>query len=194
MPVTEIRIAGFGGQGVIMAASVIGKAACLFENGYAAMVQNFGPEARGGACSAGLIVSDEPILYPYVQQPRIFIAFSQEAFAKFRGDISPDGIALVEEDLVDPTGLPPGVQVYTIPATRIAEELGKRMMLNIVMVGFVAAITRVATVDALKKAIHASVPPKSRELNLQAFEAGYAAGASAQSRGAVEKPALLNTP
>ncbi|HUK42817.1 MAG TPA: 2-oxoacid:acceptor oxidoreductase family protein, partial [Candidatus Bathyarchaeia archaeon] len=71
MPVTEIRIAGFGGQGVILSAIVIGKAGCIFQNGYSTMTQNFGPEARGGACSAQVILSDSPVLYPYVTRPDI---------------------------------------------------------------------------------------------------------------------------
>ena len=73
MPVTEIRIAGFGGQGVIMSAIVIGKAGCIYQNGYSTMTQNFGPEARGGACSAQVILSDSPVLYPYVTQPDILV-------------------------------------------------------------------------------------------------------------------------
>ena len=85
MPVTEIRIAGFGGQGVILSAIVIGKAGCIYQNGYATMTQNFGPEARGGACSAQVILSDEPMLYPYVTQPDILVVMSQEAYKVFAG-------------------------------------------------------------------------------------------------------------
>jgi len=73
MRLTEIRVAGFGGQGVILAAIVIGKAASIQENGFATMTQNFGPEARGGACSAQVILSSEPILYPYVTNPDILV-------------------------------------------------------------------------------------------------------------------------
>src|SRR5579863_3038001 len=136
MPVTEIRIAGFGGQGVILSAIVIGKAGCIYQAGYSTMTQNFGPEARGGACSAQVILSDDPILYPYVTRPDILVVMSQEAYTLFSPQISPHGILVIEEDLVRIGDLPPGVRVYSIPATRIAEELGKKMVLNIVMVGF----------------------------------------------------------
>ena len=142
MPVTEIRIAGFGGQGVILSAIVIGKAGCIYHNGYSTMTQNFGPEARGGACSAQVILSDEPVLYPYVTQPDILVVMSQEAYTLFSPQINPNGILVIEEDLVRIGELPAGVRVYSIPATRIAEELGKKMVLNIVMVGFFAAIAR----------------------------------------------------
>ncbi len=186
MPVTEVRIAGFGGQGVIMAASVIGKANCLYQEGFSTMVQNFGPEARGGACSAGLILSDQPILYPYLTGPEIMVIMSQEAFTKFAPEISPKGIMLVEQDLVRVSNLKTGVRVYAVPATRIAEQIGKRMMQNIVMVGFFAAVTGLIAVEALKKAVGSSVPAHTRELNLQAFDAGYEYGKKACATGPVE--------
>jgi 2-oxoglutarate ferredoxin oxidoreductase subunit gamma len=186
MPVREIRIAGFGGQGVIMAASVIGKANCIYQEGYSTMVQNFGPEARGGACSAGLMLSNEPILHPYLTEPEVMVIMSQEAFSKFSGEISPRGIMLIEQDLVRVSNVKTGVRVYAVPATRIAEQLGKRMMQNIVMVGFFAAVTGLVSVEALKKAVASSVPGHTRELNLQAFDAGFEYGKSVHDAAPVE--------
>ncbi len=179
MSVKEIRIAGFGGQGVIMAAIVIGKAKCIYQEGYSTMVQNFGPEARGGSCSAGLILSDEPILYPYLTSPEVMVIMSQEAFAKFSPEINSKGILLIEQDLVRVSNLKTGVRVYACPATRIAEALGKRMMQNIVMVGFFAAITGLITTEALKKSVASSVPAHTKELNMQAFDAGVEYGVKA---------------
>ena len=176
MSVTEIRIAGFGGQGVILAATVIGKAACIFQQGYSTMTQAFGPEARGGACSAQLIMSDQPVLYPYVTAPDILVVMSQEAFAKFGPEIKPGGIMLVEEELVRVTNMKPGVRVYGVPATRLAEELGKKMIMNIVMTGFFGAITGIVSNEALRKAVGASVPPSFRELNLKAYDSGFEFG------------------
>ena len=100
MPVTEIRIAGFGGQGVILSAVVIGKAGCIFQDGYSTMTQSFGPEARGGACSAQVILSDQPVLYPYVSRPDILVVMSQEAYTLFSPQLKDDGILIIEEDLV----------------------------------------------------------------------------------------------
>ncbi len=100
MPVSEIRIAGFGGQGVILSAIIIGKAGCIYQPGYATMTQNFGPEARGGACSAQLILSDTPVLYPYVPRPDILVVMSQEAYALFAPQLKDEGILIIEEDLV----------------------------------------------------------------------------------------------
>ncbi|MGA7460471.1 MAG: 2-oxoacid:acceptor oxidoreductase family protein [Candidatus Korobacteraceae bacterium] len=173
MPVTEIRIAGFGGQGVILSAIVIGKAGCIYQSGYSTMTQSFGPEARGGACSAQVILSDNPILYPYVTRPDILVVMSQEAYTLFSPQIKDDGILIIEEDLVRIDHLPAGVRVYSIPATRIAEEIGKKMVLNIVMVGFFGAVTGVLDPDALRKAVAASVPEAYRDLNLKAFNRGF---------------------
>src|SRR5664279_5393250 len=100
MSITEIRIAGFGGQGVILSAIVIGKAGCIFQKGYSTMTQNFGPEARGGACSAQLILSDSPVLYPYVARPDILVAMSQEAYTLFSPQLKDEGVLIIEEDMV----------------------------------------------------------------------------------------------
>ena len=179
LQLTEIRIAGFGGQGVILSAIVLGKAASIYQGAFATMTQNFGPEARGGACSAQLVLSDSPILYPYVTHPDIMVVMSQEAYVRFGSELKEGGIMIVEQDLVRVAGLKQGVKVYSIPATRIAEELGKRMVLNSVMVGFFTAITQLLEPDAVRKAVADSVPPSFRELNLKAFERGLEYGINA---------------
>jgi 2-oxoglutarate ferredoxin oxidoreductase subunit gamma len=176
MRLTEIRIAGFGGQGVILSAVVLGKAASICENGFATMTQNFGPEARGGACSAQLIVSDEPVLYPYVTQPDIMVILSQEAYNRFASELKPGGVLIIEEDLVRVSNLNRDKKVYSIPATRFAEELGKRMVLNSVMVGFFTAVTKLLGADSVRKAVSDSVPAAFRELNLRAYEKGFEYG------------------
>lgn len=179
MQLTEIRVAGFGGQGVILSAIVLGKAASIYQNAFATMTQNFGPEARGGACSAQLILSGSPVLYPYVTKPDILVVMSQEAYARFVPELKDGGTLIVEQDLVRVSDLKGGIKVYSIPATRIAEELGKRMVLNSVMVGFVTAVSQLLEADAVRKAIADSVPPSFRELNLKAFERGFEYGSNA---------------
>src|SRR5512142_993967 len=114
MPVTEIRIAGFGGQGVILSAIVIGKAGCIYQHGYSTMTQSFGPEARGGACSAQVILSDSPVLYPYVTHPDVLVVMSQEAYNKFAPELKPGGIMLIEQELVRVQGLAKYVKAYGI--------------------------------------------------------------------------------
>jgi 2-oxoglutarate ferredoxin oxidoreductase subunit gamma len=176
LQLTEIRIAGFGGQGVILSAIVLGKAASIYQGAYATMTQNFGPEARGGACSAQLIVSDTPVLYPYVARPDIMVVMSQEAYVRFAPELKEGGILIVEQDLVRVGDLNKDIQVYSIPATRIAEELGKRMVLNSVMVGFFTAVTKLLEADAVRKSVADSVPPSFVELNVKAFDRGLEYG------------------
>lgn len=176
MAKTEIKIGGFGGQGVILTGYIIGKAASIYDGKDATMTQAFGPEARGSACSAQVIVSDTAILFPYVKTPQIMVIMSQEAFTKFTPELDPGGMLLIEEELVDPCGLPTTVSVFGIPATRIAEELGRKVVLNMVMAGFFTAVTGLVSKDAMRKAIETSVPKGTEGLNLLAFEKGFEYG------------------
>lgn len=178
MQLTEIRIAGFGGQGVIVSSVVIGKAASIVEGNHATMTQNFGPEARGGSSSAAVVLSGEPIAYPYVTQPDVLVALSQEAYTRFVPELKPGGTLIVERDLVRVNGVPSGMRVYSVPATRLAEDLGRKMVLNIVVVGFFGAVTALLDPDALRQAVASSVPESFRDLNLRAFDKGYENGAT----------------
>lgn len=170
---TEIRIAGFGGQGVILAAAVIGKATAIFEGDHATMTQSFGPEARGGSSSAQVILSNEPILYPYITRPDILVVKSQEAYTRFAPELKPGGLLITEQDLVRVDQFPAGVRAYGVPATRLAEKLGRKVVLNIVMVGFYGAVPNLADPDFLRNAVADSVPPAMQRLNLQAFDKGF---------------------
>ncbi|HXY10077.1 MAG TPA: 2-oxoacid:acceptor oxidoreductase family protein [Terriglobales bacterium] len=183
MQLTEIRIAGFGGQGVILSASILGRAASIYQGMFATMTQSFGPEARGGASSAQLILSESPILYPYVTQPDILVVMSQEACNRFVPELKDGGILIVEQDLVRITALKPNTRVFSVPATRLAEELGKRVVLNSVMVGFFTAVTQLLDADAVARAVADSVPPSLRDLNLQAFRKGIDYGLSQPAAG-----------
>jgi 2-oxoglutarate ferredoxin oxidoreductase subunit gamma len=173
MAKTDIKIGGFGGQGIILTGYIIGKAASIFDGKNATMTQAFGPEARGSACSSQVIVSEEIIRYPYVKTPQVMVIMSQEAFTKFSPQIDSKGMMLIEEELVDPQGLPDSVRLFKIPATRIAEELGRKIVLNIVMVGFFTAVTGLISQKAARKAVETSVPKGTETLNLKAFDRGY---------------------
>ncbi|MBP1690835.1 MAG: pyruvate ferredoxin/flavodoxin oxidoreductase [Bacteroidetes bacterium] len=170
---TEIKIGGFGGQGVILSGYIIGRAASIYDSKFATMIQAFGPEARGSACSAQVIVDEDPIAYPYITNPTQMVLMSQEAYSRFSPELAAGGLLITEEDLVTVRNLRPGIRHLSIPATRIAEELGKRMVLNIVMMGFFGAVAGVTSKDALRKAIEVSVPRGTEALNLSAFEKGW---------------------
>jgi 2-oxoglutarate ferredoxin oxidoreductase subunit gamma len=173
---TEIKIGGFGGQGVILSGYIIGRAASIYDNKYATMIQAFGPEARGSSTSAQLIVSDEVVTYPYITAPNLMVLMSQEAYAKFSSELVSGGTLITEEELVTPTNLRKDVKHYSIPATRFAEELGKKMVLNIVMMGFTTAIAGVIHDEAMIEAVKVSVPKGTEALNLKAFMKGLEYG------------------
>ncbi len=173
---TEVKIGGFGGQGVILTGLVLGKAAALYGGLNATMIQSFGPEARGSACSSQLVVSDQEILYPYVRQPDILVTINQEAYMKFIPELAPDGLLIFEEDLVHVDERVGHRRARGIPATRIAEELGNRIVVNMVMLGFFSATTCLLSEQAVQEAVRVSVPRGTEELNLEAYGRGVEYG------------------
>lgn len=173
---TEIRISGFGGQGIIRCGYIIGKAASIYDGKSATLTQSFGPEARGSACSAQVVIEKNRVLYPYIIVPNILVAMSQEAYTKFESNLDKNGVLLIDQDLVKPEKRRDQIKFYAIPATRIAEEMGNKIIANIVMLGFFTAVTKVITKEAGRKAIFGSVPERYIELNLKAFDRGYEFG------------------
>lgn len=171
----ELRIAGFGGQGVILFGEIVGKGASIFDAGYATLTQSYGPEARGGSCTAEVVVSKEPIDYPRIINPEVIVVLAQEAYATY-GLNPPQGtLIIVDPDLVkaDPSVAPAPL---SIPATRMAREMNRPVVANIIMLGFFAAVTDLVSHDALRQAVRASVPEGTEDLNLAAFDQGYAFG------------------
>ena len=183
MSTQEVKFSGFGGQGIIRCALITGKALSLYDDKYATMTQAFGPEARGSACSAQLMVSDSRILYPYVTHPQTLMALSQEAYEKFSGDVVEGGILIVERDLVKPRAEHPGIHFYRVPATRIAEDLGNRLFTNLVALGFFAAVASVVSAEAMKKALPGLVPDRFLKINIKAFDQGYELGIQMKDQG-----------
>jgi 2-oxoglutarate ferredoxin oxidoreductase subunit gamma len=167
----EIRITGFGGQGVVLAGHIIGRACSIHADLNATMIQSFGPEARGSACSSTLVVSDDEVLYPYIQRPDIFVVMSAEGYEKFGEELKDDGVLIYEQDLVRPAAKA-GQKPFGSPPTRIAESLGRAIVQNIVMVGFFAGVANLVSAEAMRDAVKGSVPEGTEEINLQAFEKG----------------------
>jgi 2-oxoglutarate ferredoxin oxidoreductase subunit gamma len=170
---TEIRIAGFGGQGVVLCGMVLGRAACIYDGKCATVTQNYGPEARGGACAVQIVLRDKTVGYPYLTEPDILVVMSQEAAGKFVPTIRRGGLLICEQDLVKMDKGPDSVVVQRIPARRIAEELGQSLVQNIVMAGFITATSGVVSAEAVRKSVRDSVPKGTEEINLRALEAGY---------------------
>jgi 2-oxoglutarate ferredoxin oxidoreductase subunit gamma len=170
---TEIRIAGFGGQGVVLCGMVLGRAASIYDGKCATFTQNYGPEARGGACAVQIVLRDKTVGYPYVMEPDILAVMSQEAAGKFVPTIKRGGLLICEEDLVKMDREPESVVVRRIPARRIAEDLGQALVQNIVMAGFITATSGVVSAEAVRRSVRDSVPEGTEEINLRALEAGY---------------------
>lgn len=161
----------------MLSGNIIGKAASIFSKGYAVLTQNYGPESRGGSCATEIAISDEPIAYPYARDPKVQIILSQEAYTKYGNNAAPDTILIIDSGLVrineeeEPKPL-------SIPANRMAsEKLGKTVVANIIMLGFLASKIDIVPVEALKEAILDSIPAGTEEINLKAFELGYKYGA-----------------
>jgi 2-oxoglutarate ferredoxin oxidoreductase subunit gamma len=168
----EILITGFGGQGIILIGNILGKAATIYDLKHATMIQAYGPEARGGSCSSQVIISDEEILFPYVQRAQVLICMSQEGFDRNIASLLPGGLLIWDTDLVNTHNLNPAWTTYHIPATRFAQELGNKMMANIVMLGFLSTVSELVHVDSLRQSMLASVPGRTRESNGKAFDRG----------------------
>lgn len=167
----EVRLAGYGGQGIVLAGQLLGKAAAIYEGKEAVFTQSYGPEARGGASSADLVISDEAVDYPMVTRPNFLVAMFQEAYERYRPDMAGGGLLVIDSGLVKPW--PEEGEHRTVPATRLAEELGKKIVANVVMVGYFTAVSGLVQREAVEAAIRSSLAPRLIELNLRAFDLGY---------------------
>lgn len=177
---TELRIAGFGGQGVVLAGVLLGTAAVLYDGRHALQTQTYGAAARGGAARSDVIVSDDEIIYPQVTAPDVMVAFTTEALNKYISELKPNAVLIIDEDLVTP---PEGTSftIYSIPATKIAtDELKRGIVANMIMLGFLAVLTGVVSTGALEDTIRENVPKGSEELNITAFRKGVERAKSLQ--------------
>lgn len=168
----EIRLSGFGGQGIVLAGVILGKAAAVYSDFYAVQTQSYGPEARGGATRSEVVVSDEPIGFPGATEPDVLVAMSQPAFDKYVKDVKKEGLVVVDPSLVIDTG---GVDTVKIEFTALAEDLGRKIVANIIMLGSLVKLTGVVSEEAIQKAVFDSVPPRTIELNRKALQAGFKA-------------------
>ncbi len=171
----EVIVTGFGGQGIVLAGKILGMAAALGDKKESTLVQSYGPESRGGACCAQVIISDRTIQYPYVKTADVLVCMSQSAYEKYKDQVRPEGFLITDKDLVNPDGRR---DFLDIPATRMAEELGRKMMANIIMLGFVTAVTSLISEKAARDAVLSSVPKGTEEMNLKAFTKGHDYGLS----------------
>jgi 2-oxoglutarate ferredoxin oxidoreductase subunit gamma len=176
----EVRFGGFGGQGIVTMAVILGETISLIEKKQCVQTQSYGPEARGGATKSELVIDDVEVDYPKVQEPDVFVAMSRAAYLEYVEGLKDNGILIIDEDLVEVEGdLPDGIKIYKIPATRIADvEVGDKQATNVVMLGALTAITGIVTPKGLKQQI-VNRWPRFKETNLKALELGMKAGKEA---------------
>jgi len=168
----EVRLSGAGGQGMILAGVILAEAAAIYDDKNATQSQSYGPEARGGASKSEVIISDDDIFYPKATDIDLLLALTQEACGKYIGDLKPDGILVVDKDLVQK--IPEGkFNVFQVPITSIAQEkVGKVIVANIVALGVIVALSQVVSETAIESAVLARVPRGTEDLNRKALRAG----------------------
>ncbi len=177
----EVRIAGFGGQGVVTLGTILAVAAGIYEDLEVAQTQSYGPEARGGACRSDVIISDEPIDYIKPLALDVFIALSPSALDQYwSGVLKGSTVVMVDNTLVrrTPDHSPP---VVAVDATRIAEEEFKdRVVANMIMLGAMAAITGWISRKALEETLKGRISSRTLEASLAALRRGYELGEKAK--------------
>jgi len=173
---TEIRFAGFGGQGIIKSGIITAAAACIHSGKNAVQTQSYGPESRGGACKSEVVISEEEIDFPKVVEPDILVVMSQHAYNEYAEDLRSGGTIIMDPDMIPREKDLRNVKVFRIPATKFAEELGRKIVANIVMLGAFTAVTNILDKNAVKESIKANIPKGTEELNLKAFEKGHEYG------------------
>ncbi len=168
---TEIKFGGLGGQGIITMGFILGNAAAIYEKKNCVFTQDYGAEARGGASTSEIVISDEPVDYPHVLHADYLVLMSMSAYHDYIHKLKDDGVLIVDSDLVKLDN--EKRKIYGIPATKFAEELGNTIVANIVMLGFFAGVSNLLSKEALMQAIKDRVPKRFWDLNETAFMKGY---------------------
>ncbi len=177
-PRTEVRLAGEGGQGMILAGIILAEAAAIYSGKNAVQTQSYGPEARGGASKSEVVIASGEIDHPEVLNADVVVALSQEAFKKFASSVRPGGLLIVDEEKVDSSSAP---QAIRIPVTRLAyETTGRVITANTVALGVLVGLTDVVSREAIEKAVTARAPRDTEEINHKALDAGFAAAEKAR--------------
>lgn len=177
----EIRLAGEGGQGMILAGVILAEAASVHDGLNAVQTQSYGPEARGGASRSEVILAQGEIDYPKVMSADLLLCMSQEACDKFYDEVQEDGCILVDSSNVSRV---PSHRAIAVPISQVAEEAtGRRITASIVALGLLCGLTGVVSRQALEQVVSERVPAGTEETNLKALAAGYAEAERLQKEG-----------
>ena len=167
---TTVRFGGFGGQGIVLSSVVLGLAA-VHDGKYVCQRASYGSEARGGRCKSEVIISDEEISYPLIEELQILVIMSKQALDQYIDELSPGGLLIVDPDMTDEMERK-DINVLKITAAITADKLGNRIVANMILLGALQAETGVVTKESLHKAMKESVADRFVDLNLNAFAAG----------------------
>ncbi|MTI81090.1 MAG: 2-oxoacid:ferredoxin oxidoreductase subunit gamma [Firmicutes bacterium] len=177
----EVRLSGSGGQGLILAGIILAEAGIL-DGQNVVQTQSYGPEARGGASKAEVVIGPGDIDYPKVLDCDVLLALNQESCTKFTDDLKSDSVAIIDSSLVSQIPSVNG-KVYPLPITKLArEEVGKELVANVVALGALVGLTGVVSRESLSNALMARVPKGTEELNTKALETGFKAAKEARTR------------
>ena len=170
----EVRLAGMGGQGLILAGIILAEAATIFDGKNAVQSQSYGPESRGGASRSEVVISPEDVEidYPKVTSPDLLLVMSREAMERYGRDIKSDGIMVLDSTFVEEPEEPP-CRVISLPITEITKKnFGKPIVANIVALSAINSIIGIVSEDALEKAVLKRVPRGTEDLNRSALQLG----------------------
>ena len=169
----EFRLSGSGGQGLILAGIILAEAA-LLDGKNAVQSQSYGPEARGGASRAEVVISNDSIDYPKVSEPDVLLALTSEALNKYKDDLKADSVLIIDSSIPKPEIK---LKVITLPIIETAKnKAGKSIVANIVALGVLTEITKAITRESIEKAVLARVPRGTEDLNKKALHAGFELG------------------
>lgn len=173
MKKVEIRLTGLGGQGVVLSSVILGRAASVYDKINAVQTQTYGSDMRGGDVCSEVIISDNSIIYPVINNPNILVTLAQKAYDAHIDSLRSDGVLITDSDLVETSSLKDGISRYQGSFNKMAiEEMKKKAVANMIMLGFLQEKAQIVSYDALEKAIADLVPPKTIQLNLEAMHKG----------------------
>jgi 2-oxoglutarate ferredoxin oxidoreductase subunit gamma len=182
----EFRLSGSGGQGLLLAGIVLAEAA-IRDDRNATQTQSYGPEARGGASKAEVVISDEDIDYPKALDPDYLLALTAEAYRSY-APLMGKGLVIVDSSVPPQAGIK--ARTVSVPILETATvKLGKKVVANMVALGVLAGLSKAASAEALEAAVASRVPKGTEELNLRALRAGLELAELASSQRDARRPA-----
>lgn len=173
----EIIMAGFGGQGILFAGKLL--AYCgMVEDKELSWLPSYGPEMRGGTCNCHIILSDDAVSSPFITEPDVLVAMNAPSLDKFEKTVKKGGTIVMDSSLILREAARGDVNVVSLPATQMANEMGMSKLANMLLMGALVKATGICSFETLEKALHKTVPPSKAALfdgNLKAIKTGYEA-------------------